>query len=149
MNQLNPYQWATLLGRKIHVFENNKLIEEGVLIGVSIRVNGSAAVKIRYTEYNDGKWWHIGEHVCKPILKTWDQLTPEEEAHITGYYYCDAENHQFKEINSEGYRLNSYDFHYWKVEEIDTLTRMGIDLRGYIPLKLAIKYDPNLHGEWR
>lgn len=119
MKKLKIQDWALCLGRNV---EGEHRISK--LISVDYEENEF----IVFGEFL-GSYISYKLHEGKPILRTVEQMT-EEEKEV--YEEIEAGLGVFTDL----------------IEKFDYLTRIGIDIRGWIDKGLAIKYDPKLHGEW-
>jgi len=136
--KLTPQDWGMLIGQKVEYHACN-LEQISTLVAVKESTDGDSIL----TMYN-GDFFIVGDHFCKPILRTIDQMTVEDAEEIVEKFDLP------KSINDDACQYNK-EYVLSLIEDeftnedlpnlYDHLTQKGLDLRGWIELGLAIKQE--------
>ena len=141
--KLTPFDWCLMIGQKaVCKYLRKKSVEE--IVGVS---NGCITIE---TEKNWTRWEHPFS-TSKPILRTLNQITEEEEEIFKDLTGCGGvKNLEIKYNRMCDCVVFKFDSQYHKERQqrtvislfvLDWLTQQGFDIRGYIKDGLAIQKE--------
>lgn len=123
--ELNMFDWSMMINQKISCSDDSGE-RRGVLKRIEETQTGKIVLMIKYTEMNPGAFYYANENICKPILRTLDQITEEEHKH---YDSCKDR------VSMAGHLISPAEDY----QVIDWLTQKGFDVRCWIEQGLAIK----------
>jgi len=132
--ELTTQDWGMMIGREVQCGEEMGSNSVFSLAGIYEKLNGDLIL----TSQKDG---HYGAFICKPILRTLDQMTEEEMNQSLKFFNIEKfDTSIFKNEN------DSFVFELeWgadrDVDVSDCLTQKGFDIRNWIDSGLAIKKE--------
>lgn len=142
MTKLTIQDWGLMIDKKVLL--DNKIVR---VMGVILDLNDEINIKIDddpFTYYRRPQYNQI-----KPILRTIDQMTEEDKEEF-GIIHNETGTISEVSVDFFSYWIKETYLQYrMSLEGVDFLTRKGYDIRGWIDQGLAIKYDPEKHGEFK